>query len=174
MKKNLFVWAMVAIAGLLSACKSDDPWENRVKGATYTYNYYWCNALDESVTIKFERLVSHKKDDTTIEKQFALAPNAKVLVEQLSTTAWTEKGNEANMPVYTPSDSQPYIWTQGIRMEGEQLWFSVQRGDSAAVEYDVTQNKEIFFVDNYTVETVNDTTFNFYFTIDEAYYQGLK
>lgn len=83
MKKSFFVvlFAALSIWFTITSCEKNDLLANRKCVATYTYNYYWDNELDENITIYFSSYDSNRKFARLVDKQVTLAPNTMTNVE---------------------------------------------------------------------------------------------
>lgn len=175
MKHNIFsfVAGYCTLLFCVTSCEREDPLANRKCVATYTYNYYWENALDENITIYFSSYDSNRKFARLVDKQIVLAPNITTKVETDAKQSFAYVESEQQAPVYTIADA-PHCFWYDAPTEGYTFRFDIQIGDNERRFLDIEKNKSIFLTENYRSETLNDTTFNFYFTIDEAYLSTLS
>ena len=170
MTKSFLVvlFASLSICFTMTSCEKEDLFDNRKCVATYTYNYYWDNALGEDITIYFSSYDSNRKFARLVDKQIVLAPNTMTKVEVEAKQSFIYIGSNEQAPVYTIADA-PHCFWYDAPTEGYTFGFDIQIGDNERQSLDIEKNKSIFLTENYRSETLNDTTFNFYFTIDEAY-----
>lgn len=175
MKKNLLIVLMISlgICFTITSCEKEDLFANRKLVATYTYNYYWENTLDDNVTIYFSSYDSNRKFARLVDKQIALAPHTTTKVETEAKQSFVYIGSDEQAPVYTIEDA-PHCFWYDAPIEGYMFGFDIQIGDKERQSFDIEKNKSIFLTENYRSETLNDTTFNFYFTIDETYLSTLS
>ncbi|MDY4148465.1 MAG: hypothetical protein SOY26_01785 [Paludibacteraceae bacterium] len=170
MKKEFImaVCAIMTICFTVTSCETEDPFEGKKCVATYTYNYYWKNTLSQDVSIKFVSYDSNRHLNRLIDKLVVLAPNSVAKVECYTQNAFVIIGSNEKAPVYTVDDGLKYLWYDAPT-EGYQYEFGMQIGNDEYRKLDIEQNKRIFQIENYVPELIDDTTFNFYFTVDSAY-----
>ncbi len=101
MKRTFLVvlFASLSICFTMTSCEKEDLFINRKCVATYTYNYYWENALDENITIYFSSYDSNRKFARLVDKQIALAPNTMTKVETDAKQSFVYVGSEQQAPV---------------------------------------------------------------------------
>ena len=103
MKKSFLVvlFASLSICFTMTSCEKEDLFDNRKCVATYTYNYYWDNALGEDITIYFSSYDSNRKFARLVDKQIVLAPNTMTKVEVEAKQSFIYIGSNEQAPVYT-------------------------------------------------------------------------
>ncbi len=153
---------------VLSSC--EEPVENMKYTRDYTYNYFVINELDNDVVLVYSAISKSKKYNH-VTKTFAISSSYSVQIDQQIQTRGAD--TEQSLPVLTADNQTEYVlYDYKNRRKYDDPYISIETNGVVYESYDL-QNA-ILLTKNYRSETLNDTTFNFYFTIDDAYFSTLR
>lgn len=153
---------------VLSSC--EEPVENMKYTRDYTYNYFVINELDSDVVLVYSAISKSKKYNH-VTKTFAISSSYSVQIDQQIQTRGAD--TEQSLPVLTADNQTEYVlYDYKNRRKYDDPYISIETNGVVYESYDL-QNA-ILLTKNYRSETLNDTTFNFYFTIDDAYLSTLR
>ncbi len=153
---------------VLSSC--EEPVENMKYTRDYTYNYFVINELDSDVVLVYSAISKSKKYNH-VTKTFAISSSYSVPIDQQIQTRGAD--TEQSLPVLTADNQTEYVlYDYKNRRKYDDPYISIETNGVVYESYDL-QNA-ILLTKNYRSETLNDTTFNFYFTIDDAYLSTLR
>ena len=154
--------------GMLSSC--EEPVENMKYTRDYTYNYFVTNGLNNDVVFEYSAISKSKKYNH-IHKTFAISPSYSVQIDKQVQTRGAE--TEQSVPVLTADNQTEYVlYDYKNRRKYDDPYISIETNGVVYESYNL-QN-DILLTKNYRAEILNDTTFNFYFTIDETYLSTLS
>lgn len=153
---------------VLSSC--EEPVENMKYTRDYTYNYFVINELDSDVVLVYSAISKSKKYNH-ITKTFAISSSYSVQIDQQIQTRGAD--TEQSLPVLTADNQTEYVlYDYKNRRKYDDPYISIETNGVVYESYDL-QNA-ILLTKKYRSETLNDTTFNFYFMIDDAYLSTLN
>lgn len=159
---------LLCAIGMLSSC--EEPVENMKYTREYTYNYFVTNGLTNDVVFNYSAISKSKKYNL-INRTFAISPSYLVQIDQQVQTRGADM--EQGIPILTADNQTEYVlYDYKNRRKYDDPYISIETNGKIYESYDL-QNA-ILLTKNYRAETLNDTTFNFYFTIDEAYLSTLR
>ncbi len=168
MKTIYKIFILLCAIGVLSSC--EEPVENMKYTRDYTYNYFVTNRLDSEVIFEYFA-ESKSKHYNHIDKTIAVSPSYSVRIDQQVQTRGAD--TEQGIPVLTADNQTEYVlYDYKNRRKYTDPYISIEANGKTYWSYDL-QNA-ILLTKNYRSETLNDTIFNFYFTIDEAYLSTLR
>lgn len=153
---------------VLSSC--EEPVENMKYTRDYTYNYFVTNGLNNDVVFEYSA-ISQSKKYNHIKKTLIISPLYSVQIDQQIQTRGAD--TKQSIPVLTADNQTEYVlYDYKNRRKYDDPYISIETNGVVYESYDL-QNA-ILLTKNYRSETLNDTTFNFYFTIDDAYLSTLR
>ncbi|HCE47219.1 MAG TPA: hypothetical protein DEQ84_00795 [Prevotellaceae bacterium] len=168
MKTIYKMFILLCAVGVLSSCEA--PVENMKYVRNYTYNYFVTNGLTNEVVCEYSAISKSKKYNH-IKKTFAISPSYSVPIDQQIQTRGAD--TKQSIPVLTSENQAEYIlYDYKNRRKYDDPYITIETNGMVYESYDL-QNA-ILLTKNYRSETLNDTTFNFYFTIDDAYLSTLR
>lgn len=165
MKRNLFFLLTVCCSVLFTSCH-DDHYDFIAYSRTYYDNYYLKNATDTELTFRYNSYGQ-------VKDHIVMDPGSSVIIR----TAMNSVGYTKYDPIVEPTQDymieigQTYTLYNEDNKEGVDAYFL--KGNTKYI-LDINKDDGPLAAKNYDVKVVNDTTFNFYFTIDEAYLSTLR
>lgn len=176
MKNNKFIPLVLSVLMMFvtNSCTELYPEKDIIYTPWYQFNYHLVNKLDSDVTFYFYEQ-SITKGIPPIEKTITLAPSVSKPLYSLSERGGIYKDSTTTgKPVLTPDHaSVTVLFNPRDEKEKALVTTYLLIGDTQR-DFDFELDNHPFFSKNYQVEVVQDTIFNFYFSIDSTFVKTLK
>lgn len=161
---------LILLCSVCLFCSCEEPVENMKYTRDYTYNYFVANGLENEVIITYFAESKSKKYNH-IDKTFAISPAYSVQIDRQVQTRGAD--TQQSIPVLAADNQTKYVlYDYQNRHKYKDPYISIEANGKVYWSYDLLN--AVLLTKNYRSETLNDTTFNFYFTIDEAYLSTLR
>lgn len=147
-------------------CSCEEPIdESGMYMRTYTYNYFVRNGLDSDVVFRYVA-TSKNSRYSHIDKSFGVSPAKAVLIDTQVTLSGSNRADQ--IPVLTADNKGKYVlYDYDNRKKYYDPYITIEH--KGKMYQSSKPIDDILLTEYYELESANDTTFNFYFTIDQTY-----